>query len=66
VTFDMGSSAMALLNAGSGVALDNPKAGYVKFVGMSMNPDRPLYFHLWSSEPLTVLQVVKARIRPPS
>jgi hypothetical protein len=63
--FDMGNSGMALLNAQSGVATDNPKAGYVAFEGMSITPARPLYVHLWSSEPLKVIQVTKVNLRPP-
>jgi hypothetical protein len=66
VTFDMGRSAMALLNMQQGVATDNSKAGYVAFEGMSITPDRPLYVHLWSSDPLKVLQVLRVKLRPPS
>ncbi|HXC42218.1 MAG TPA: hypothetical protein VNY51_01705 [Candidatus Dormibacteraeota bacterium] len=66
VRFDMGRSGMALLNMQYGVATDNPKAGYVAFEGMSITPDRPLYVHLWSSDPLRVLQVLKVRLKPPS
>ncbi len=36
------------------------------FEGMSVNPDRPLYIHLWSKGPLVLLKVVPIKLKPPS
>ncbi|MFZ0334898.1 MAG: hypothetical protein WAL69_12250, partial [Candidatus Acidiferrales bacterium] len=60
------ASGGAFFNVSQGTDANDKKLAFVKFGGTAVTPDSPLYIFLWSNEPLHVLQVKPANIRPPS